>query len=135
MVFVQQKQDRTISIPTTLNAQSQDGFYTTCMRMGVCCKQNPAWTFITSSIPASSFHLPSLPPSLHPSLPPCLPPSHPPSLPPPSTLPSLPPSGVNIKHFGLLALWGQRLMEPTGPAGQVSCTTHWPLLLICHSKI
>ena len=28
-------------------------------------------------------------------------------------------SGVNIKHFGLLALWGQWLMKPTGPTGKV----------------
>ncbi|KAL5475373.1 hypothetical protein EMCRGX_G025181 [Ephydatia muelleri] len=29
-------------------------------------------------------------------------------------------SGVNIKHFGLLALWGQWLMEPTGPVNRAS---------------
>ena len=40
---------------------------------------------------------------------------------------------VNIKHFGLLTLWGQRLMEPTGPTEQVICITPWPWVLAGHS--
>ena len=35
-------------------------------------------------------------------------------------------AGVNIKHYGLLALWGLRLTEPTGPTEQVICITPWP---------
>ena len=38
-------------------------------------------------------------------------------------------SGVNIKHFGLLALWGQWLMEPTCPVNRAS-NLHDPLALV-----
>ena len=44
-------------------------------------------------------------------------------------------AGINIKHFGLLALWGQWLMEPTGPTGKVICMNHWPWVLADHSHI
>ena len=44
-------------------------------------------------------------------------------------------AGVHTKHFGLLALWGLGLMEPTGPTEQVICITPWPWVLAGHSHI
>ena len=44
-------------------------------------------------------------------------------------------SRVYTKHFGLFALWGLRLMEPTGPIEQVICITPWPWVLAGHSHI